>query len=833
MINRAMTNTCKLMALILTCAILLLTRPASSQGMEASLVDAHPAEASAATADMLEDSAPGPIPIEDLPAQSEETDDLLEGIRERLLADSTLLAIRDLIPSASEGVNTLCTRSVELLDSQPTLRRLRNLQSDWHGVIGEVGRWQESLSDRISAIGSEARELAHLKQAWRMTGARAGEDRLPGEVVAAITRTISDIGQTEDILYERRNELLLLDFQVAELVARCRNRTDVASAEADRMREKLLVADAAPLWSPNAISEADDRIGLKVRSTLADHIHALRAYIESDLSRVGLHLAVFIVSAICIALLGSYARAHADGDGVLAGAAEVLRQPIPAAVLIAILVDGAIHAHPPGAWTLTLDLLLLVPLLAMVPRLVDSRVRVAIYFLAAVYLLEAGLDVLPQHSFAGRILKLGVKVTLMITAIWLMRRLYLPTGQAPGRRRRLATLALGTLIAILLASAVAGVVGNVSLSTVLLEGTLGSVYLGILMMLGVLVLRNIVTVILRTGLVKRTNLVRRHGDGLRLGILTALNFAGALIWLAVTFEAFKVLSPTYQGIKRALASTLKIGSLEIATGDIVLFFFIVWLSFLISRILRAILKEEVYPRVRLAHGVSMAISKLAHYAILLIGFFFALGAAGIDFNRFTLLAGALGVGIGFGLQDIINNIVSGLIVLFERPVQIGDKVRIGTNEGEIRRIGLRASVLRTWEGAEVIVPNSRLILDEVTNWTLSDQQRRVEINVGVAYGSDTDKVSELLLNVAKDHDDVLDRPEPFVLFTDFGESSLNFSLRAWTARFGDFFRVRSELTAAVNKALAGAGITIPFPQHDVHMRSGEKRMKPDSTARED
>ena len=197
-------------------------------------------------------------------------------------------------------------------------------------------------------------------------------------------------------------------------------------------------------------------------------------------------------------------------------------------------------------------------------------------------------------------------------------------------------------------------------------------------------------------------------------------------------------------IERGLADA----ELEVRPGDIVLFLVIVWLSFLISKILRAILREEVFPRVRVAHGVPMAIDKLAHYAILLIGFFLALGAAGIDLNRFTLLAGAVGVGIGFGLQNIVSNIVSGIIILFERPVQIGDKVRIGTNDGEIRSIGLRATVVRTWEGAEVIVPNSRLVLDEVTNWTLSDQTRRVDILVGVAYGSDTDKVTELLLKAS-------------------------------------------------------------------------------------
>ena len=554
-----------------------------------------------------------------------------------------------------------------------------------------------------------------MRQTWEMTGARAGQDRLPGEVVSEIARTVSGIEATENALYERRNQLLLIEYQIADLEAKCRTRASVASAEAERVRERLLVADAAPLWSPEARSEADEGIGRKIRSTLRDHIGSLRAYVQSNRGRVGLHLAIFIVAVISIGLLGRYAAANSEGDPVMAGAADILRHYIPAAVLVSIVIDAVIHAHAPAAWTLTLDLLLLIPLLALLPRLTGPRFPPAIYTLAAVYLLDATFDVLPQHSFTGRLLKLGVKIVLILTFIWLMRGLYLPEARVSGNKRKFATLALGFLILHMVVSVLAGLVGNVSLSTVLFEGTVESVYLGILVWLAVIVFRNIATVILKTRAVRSTNLIRRHGEGLRTGILATLSIAGFAAWLLITLEGFKVLDPVYQGIKAAFESTIRVGDLEVATGDIILFIIIIWISFPISKILRAILTEEVYPRVRLAHGVPMAINKLAHYVILIVGFFFALGAAGIDLNRFTLLAGALGVGIGFGLQNIVSNLVSGIIVLFERPVQTGDKVKIGTIEGEIKRIGLRATVVRTWEGSEVMIPNSRLVLDEVTN----------------------------------------------------------------------------------------------------------------------
>ncbi|MBD3220776.1 mechanosensitive ion channel, partial [bacterium] len=262
-----------------------------------------------------------------------------------------------------------------------------------------------------------------------------------------------------------------------------------------------------------------------------------------------------------------------------------------------------------------------------------------------------------------------------------------------------------------------------------------------------------------------------------------------------------------------------IRDISVSLADILAFVAVVWLSFGLSRWLRALLEDEFLPRFRMPRGVPNTISRLTHYAVLLIGFLFAVNLAGLDLNRFTLLVGAFGVGIGFGLQNVVNNFISGLILLFERPVQVSDRVQVGSMLGFIEHIGIRASVIRTFEGAEVIVPNGQLISDVVTNWTLSDRMRRIDIEVGVAYGTDPDLVLGVLRRVADEHPDVLAEPEPYVLFMAFGESSLDFSLRAWTADYEQFLRIGSELRVGIARALKDAGIEIPFPQRDLHLRT--------------
>jgi small-conductance mechanosensitive channel len=314
-------------------------------------------------------------------------------------------------------------------------------------------------------------------------------------------------------------------------------------------------------------------------------------------------------------------------------------------------------------------------------------------------------------------------------------------------------------------------------------------------------------------------MVRRHRPLIERRLGAALRVAAFVFWLLYLLHTTVLWEPTKEAVEAIVTATLHVGEVSVSLGDLIAFGLAVWISFLLSAFVRFALEEDVYPRLRLARGVPYAVSTLLHYSILLVGFFLAFAAMGLDLNRFTILAGAFGVGIGFGLQNIVNNFVSGLILLFERPVQVGDTVQLGEIFGEVLRIGIRSSTVRTPEGAEVIVPNASLIADPLTNWTLSDRMRRVDVPVGVAYGSNPEQVQEILRYVAAQHPLVRRDPPPVVLFKALGESSLDFELRAWTNSFENWAAIRSELVLAIHEALGQAGIAIPFPQRDVHVRT--------------
>ena len=231
------------------------------------------------------------------------------------------------------------------------------------------------------------------------------------------------------------------------------------------------------------------------------------------------------------------------------------------------------------------------------------------------------------------------------------------------------------------------------------------------------------------------------------------------------------------------------------------------------------MNEEVFTRVTTQPGVPLAISTFTRYAILTFGFITAMAMIGFSMDRITLAISALGVGIGFGLQNIVNNFVSGIILLFERPVRVGDLVQINDLIGHIRKIGLRTSKIRTFDGADIIVPNGDLASAQVTNWSFSDRKRRIILPIGVAYGTNLRKVLDILLSIARSHPKILDDPAPSALFRGFGASSLDFELRAWTGNMDEWLSIMSELGVAVSDALAEAGIEIPFPQHDLHLKT--------------
>ncbi len=244
-----------------------------------------------------------------------------------------------------------------------------------------------------------------------------------------------------------------------------------------------------------------------------------------------------------------------------------------------------------------------------------------------------------------------------------------------------------------------------------------------------------------------------------------------------------------------------------------------------GRLLARFVGSKFLPGVGIELSLAEAIGTVLRYLLVVLGIVVSLDTMGFDLTTVKIAFGALGVGIGFGLQNVVNNFTSGLILLFERSVKKGDVLTVAGTDGRVMSVGLRSSIIRTRGGDDIIVPNSDLVSNQVTNYSFRDRLKRVDVDVGVSYESEPRKIEEILLKVAEENPRILRHPRPTVLFMDFGDSSLDFQLRAWIDDAWFLPRVRSELYFSIWDGLKEEGVQIPFPQRDLHVRSGELQLR--------
>ncbi|WP_421764775.1 mechanosensitive ion channel family protein [Ekhidna sp.] len=266
-----------------------------------------------------------------------------------------------------------------------------------------------------------------------------------------------------------------------------------------------------------------------------------------------------------------------------------------------------------------------------------------------------------------------------------------------------------------------------------------------------------------------------------------------------------------------------LGESKITLGTILYFLisFIV-LTFVAKRF-RNLLVNKILVKANMERGARNSIGLITRVMIMFIGSIFIIQSAGIDMSSLSLLAGALGVGIGFGLQNITDNFISGIIILFEKPIKVGDRIVVGDTEGDVINISVRATTILTNENVSIIVPNSEFISSRVINWSHNDRNIRFDIPVGVSYKEDPEAVKEVLIKVAEENKHVLKHPLPYVFFDEFADSSLNFTLAIWTSTHTDKpRRLKTELYFAIFEKFKEKGIEIPFPQRDVHIKSKPK-----------
>jgi small-conductance mechanosensitive channel len=757
-------------------------------------------------------AAPAAIPQTEVPRRAAEALARLASLRVRLVLDSSVLAIEADLPeflaALPEAPSDSALAELSLLGIEPLLDTL---------VVrfDQLTVWQDRLEQRSGNIASTADSLRTLSALWRVSYDSAVAREAPEAVLQrerTVLATIDSVARqataSQSVILTLLDQVSVTGSQVGDAVTRMQ--AAVAAA-----RTRLFEPDSPPLWKARAVG--DSSLVAQFGASWRRRASTVRGFVTENWPRVAFHVVLFTILIAAVIALRRYMPAEGIEDQELRAPVYLLGRPVASAALLALLGSRLVYTNVPTPVVSVLVMAGLLVVVWLVRGLVEEEFRAPLYVLAALFLIERERLLAAEGTFLYRVLLLVATTAGLAAFIWFLR-----IQRRAGERTRLkAAVALGARIgAVLLgASLLANVAGLVTLADLLNGGVVWSAALALILATGVIIAHGGICVALRTRLARQLQVVRVHETGIITATGRFIRFVAVLWWGTIALRSFSMYEPFRSAIVEFLTRPRTLGSATLRIGDWVLFGVTIWAAVWLSRIVRYLLDEDVLPRLELRRGIAGLVSALARYTMLGLGVTVALAAAGIRLDRLAFIAGALGVGIGFGLQNIVSNFVSGLVLLFERPVQVGDTVEVGTLFGQIRRIGVRSSTVRTFQGADVIVPNANLITNEVVNWTLSDQLRRADVNVGVAYGNDPEQIREILLGVARAHRDVLDTPEPAALFVGFGESSLDFSLRCWTSEFSRFLTIRSELATAVYAALREAQIEVPFPQRDLHLRS--------------
>jgi small-conductance mechanosensitive channel len=493
--------------------------------------------------------------------------------------------------------------------------------------------------------------------------------------------------------------------------------------------------------------------------------------------------------------------------------AQAFCSPVASGLLLAYLLSPWIYSQQPPMLQTLLAATALFPASLVLSRLLDAYYHTALKMAIFIFIVDRVREVSEPQILLSRLILTGEMTLLVLYLAW--RIVAAPRASAaPWARPLVACFFAFAWVMLNL--------GFVNLGTLVGKAALQSAYLAILLLALVQILDGMILLALRTPPLSLFASVRNHRPLYREHLRQTARKLAKLLWILVFLDYLSLLTPVLSWVSQVLSASAHLGALSLSLGGIITVCLSLVIPYQLSRLVRFQLEQDLYPKLSMSLGQTYTISMLIHYIILFTGALVGLAAVGVDTTKFAVVAGALSVGIGFGLQNVVNNFVSGLILLFERPIEVGHVIEVTGQVGTLQRIGLRASVLRTADGSEVIVPNGELLSTKVTNWTLSDQRRLLRVDVSVSYDSSPSQVQELLLQVAVQHPDVCHDPAPQVVMLALADSAMNMQLQAWTEKATAWMAIRSDLLIGALESLRQAGIEIPFPQRVVHLLSPDK-----------
>lgn len=765
-----------------------------------------------------------PIDLTDIPFRSAKTLMQTQKITDNLISDEEITAIK----TNNDSILNQVEENISLFQGELGLKSIRYLENRSLQLGIQKGIVEQEIADLsgiLNDLDKSSTFLSEEQKIWSDTKDNNLETGFSETIINRIDLMFLELDtaktkvslQAEKMLYTL-DRSSMVSIQITEIL------DDIDAAKMEKEKQ-LLLNDHPSIFRLNYSAENLEIVG-SFKNYIKSEWVELKSFIKSKSTEFILILVLFVLILIFFEKYGNaLVRYNKEAQNYYRIKLNlILSKPISTSIMLTLfLIVLVIPNRPPVFRDLTVYIIV-IPIVILMRQLINKEFMFIVYGFAAMIVLNILFVMLPPENIIFRFLLILFTIIVLYFIYYIVFRIAKQLDLS--RSLMLFIKVTGVSFAIMsIISFYGAIAGNVMIAQKILSAINTTITASSILFVTVITINGLFLSFMEHKITSKFNSLTKYKTLIKTRIIKTFNVAAAAYAVIYFFKQLNIWDITFSKTTDIFSHQFSLGNITFSLGMITIFFLVIYLSIVISKVLQVILEDDVLDKLHLEKGLPHTIAMLVKYAFISAGIFLAVSSAGIKLSNLTVIIGAFGVGIGFGLQNIFNNLVSGLILLFERPVQIGDTIEVGDLTGKVTSIGIRSSNVKTFEGAEVIVPNGQLISKEVINWTLSDQQRRIEILVGVSYNSDPYQVRDLLMKVLNDHNEIIADPEPSVNFNELGESSLDFRLLFWISSSKEWIRIRSEVVFHVFYILKENNIEIPFPQRDLNVRNFEPSVK--------
>lgn len=728
------------------------------------------------------------------------------------LLQPVVYTIRPIIDSIQNKVDVLGLLSDQMLDDQLPFGFYQGLLLRWLRLQGQINKPEKILTDYSTELTNVERVLSDNRKQWSKTHSELLDKDSPEELINRVAEVLNLIDSTAQMMKDSLDLALNLLNRTTEIKMTLVNYQVQIEATQETQFDQILKTRTEPLWSANFAKDSTSFFGAN-RDLILFGLEDAKDYFNVNkgiLSSLGL-IFILILSAI-LWLRRQHKSLSKETKSTNKTGSFIVSRPIVSAFMLTILWSMWALPEMPYLMDKINSFIFLIPFLFIFHGIVDHPLRWSLYFFSILFIYVNFSPFFYVGSGINRFAIIFESIFIAAYLIWFLRHKnkIRPDNRASRIWYQFLVFISPLYLIVILSGIVANIIGYENINRLMVSGILVSLLLALIFGTTYFSIRGLLMLFTVTKIARLSNIIRtKQKDFLKIFDRLAW-FVTAFAWFYFSLKSFQLLKPLYEWATDIWNVGYRFGELQVTIGGIISFFIIILLSWLISRLVKLILQEEVLGRFKMPRGVPMAISSITQYALVFTGVIMALAYAGFDLNNLGLIAGALGIGIGFGLQNVVGNFISGLILVFERPVTVGDIVRVEEHDGIVVSIGIRSSIIQQWDGSRIIVPNSDLISKKVLNWTMKKYKRRFIMTINTAPDTDPDLVLKLIHEAISNVEGVLSDPASKTYFKGIVDQSLKFELFYWVS--DNILDVESNVNLSVQKELSKAGIKILLPR---------------------